>query len=182
MNHAPLSPAIYGILAEFDSSTDLVYATKAAYAAGYRKMDAYSPFPIEEASEALGFHKSRVPLIVLLGGLLGGLSGFGLQYWINVISYPLSIGGKPYDSWPAFIVPTFEMTILFAGLAGVFGMFALNGLPMPYHPLFNVDRFSAVPRDKFFLCVEAADPKFDVVDTQRFMESLKPLSISEVPH
>jgi hypothetical protein len=182
MSHAPLSPAIYGILAEFDSPTDLVYATKAAYAAGYRKMDAYSPFPIEEASEALGFHKSRVPLIVLLGGLLGGLSGFGLQYWINVISYPLNIGGKPYNSWPAFIVPTFEMTILFAGLAGVFGMFALNGLPMPYHPLFNVDRFSAVTRDKFFLCVEAADPKFDVVDTQRFMESLKPLSISEVPH
>ena len=182
MSHAPLSPPIYGILAEFDSSTDLVYATKAAYAAGYRKMDAYSPFPIEEASEALGFHKSRVPLIVLLGGLLGGLSGFGLQYWINVISYPLNIGGKPYDSWPAFIVPTFEMTILFAGLSGVFGMFALNGLPMPYHPLFNVDRFSAVTRDKFFLCVEAADPKFDLVDTQRFMESLKPLSISEVPH
>ena len=182
MNHAPLSPAIYGILAEFDSSTDLVYAARAAYAAGYRKMDAYSPFPIEEASEAIGFHKSRVPLIVLLGGLLGGLSGFGLQYWINVISYPLNIGGKPYNSWPAFIVPTFEMTILFAGLAGVFGMFALNGLPMPYHPLFNVDRFSAVTRDKFFLCVEAADPKFDVVDTQRFMESLKPLSISEVPH
>ena len=182
MSHAQLSPPIYGILAEFDSSTDLVYAAKAAYAAGYRKMDAYSPFPIEEASEAIGFHKSRVPLIVLLGGLLGGLSGFGLQYWINVISYPLNIGGKPYDSWPAFIVPTFEMTILFAGLSGVFGMFALNGLPMPYHPLFNVDRFSAVTRDKFFLCVEAADPKFDLVDTQRFMESLKPLSISEVPH
>ena len=182
MSHAQLSPAIYGILAEFDSSTDLVYAAKAAYAAGYRKMDAYSPFPIEEASEAIGFHKSRVPLIVLLGGLLGGLSGFGLQYWINVISYPLNIGGKPYDSWPAFIVPTFELTILFAGLSGVFGMFALNGLPMPYHPLFNVDRFSAVTRDKFFLCVEAADPKFDLVDTQRFMESLKPVSISEVPH
>ena len=105
------------MLAEFDTPTDLVYATKAAYAAGYRKMDAYSPFPIEEASEAIGFHKSRVPLIVLLGGLLGGLSGFGLQYWINVISYPLNIGGKPYDSWPAFIVPTFEMTILFAGLS-----------------------------------------------------------------
>jgi hypothetical protein len=182
MSHAQLSPPIYGILAEFDSSTDLVYATKAAYAAGYRKMDAYSPFPIEEASEALGFHKTRVPLVVLLGGLLGGLSGFGLQYWINVISYPLNIGGKPYDSWPAFIVPTFEMTILFAGLAGVFGMFALNGLPMPYHPLFNVDRFSAVTRDKFFLCVEAADPKFDLVDTQRFIESLKPVSIAEVPH
>jgi Alternative complex III, ActD subunit len=182
VSHAPLAPPIYGIVAEFDSSTDLVYAAKAAYAAGYRKMDAYSPFPIEEASDAIGFHKSRVPLVVLLGGLLGGLSGFGLQYWINVISYPLNIGGKPYDSWPAFIVPTFEMTILFAGLSGVFGMFALNGLPMPYHPLFNVDRFSAVTRDKFFLCVEAADPKFDLVNTQRFLEGLQPLSISEVPH
>jgi hypothetical protein len=182
MIHRAHAPAIYGFLAEFDTPTGLVMATKAAYAAGYRKMDAYSPFPIEEASEALGFHKSRVPLIVLLGGLLGGLSGYGLQYWINVISYPLNIGGKPYHSWPAFIVPTFEMTILFAGLAGVFGMFALNGLPMPYHPLFNVDRFAAVTRDKFFLCVEAADPHFDVVDTQRFLESLRPVSISEVPH
>ena len=182
MSHQTLAPALYGLLAEFDSSTDLVWAAKAAYSAGYRKMDTYSPFPIEEASEAIGFHKSRVPLIVLLGGMLGGLSGFALQYWINVISYPLNIGGKPYNSWPAFIVPTFEMTILFAGLSGVFGMFALNGLPMPYHPLFNVDRFAGVNRDKFFLCVEAVDPKFDVVETYKFMQSLQPLSISEVPH
>ena len=145
-------------------------------------MDAYSPFPIEEASEAIGFLKSRVPLVVLLGGLLGGLSGFGLQYWINVIAYPLNIGGKPYDSWPAFIVPTFEMTILFAGLVGMFGMFALNGLPQPYHPVFNVDRFSKVTRNRFFLCVEATDPKFNLTGTQQFMERLKPLSISEVPH
>ena len=108
MSHTALSPAIYGLMAEFDTSTDLVEAARAAYAAGYRKMDAYSPFPIEEASEAIGFHKSRVPLVVLLGGLLGGLSGFALQYWINVIAYPLNIGGKPYDSWPAFIVPTFR--------------------------------------------------------------------------
>jgi hypothetical protein len=169
-------------MAEFESSTELVMATKAAYAAGYRKMDAYSPFPIEEASEALGFHKSRVPMIVLLGGLLGGIGMYGLQYWINVISFPLNIGGKPFQSWPAFIVPTFEVTILFAGLAGVFGMFALNGLPQPYHPVFNVDRFAMVTRDKFFLCVEAADPHFDLIGTQQFMESLRPLSISEVPH
>jgi hypothetical protein len=145
-------------------------------------MDAYSPFPIDEASEALGFHKSRVPLVVLLGGLLGGSSGFALQYWINVISFPLNIGGRPWNSWPAFIVPTFEMTILFAGVCGMFGMFALNGLPMPYHPVFNVDRFSLVTRDKFFLCLEAADPHFDIVQTQQFLEGLHPLSISEVPH
>jgi hypothetical protein len=182
MSHVTAAPTLYGLMAEFETPTELVHAAKAAYAEGYRDMDAYSPFPIEEASEAIGFHKSAVPLVVLLGGIMGGLSGFGLQYWINVIAYPLNIGGKPYDSWPAFIVPTFEMTILFAGLCGMFGMFALNGLPQPYHPVFNVDKFSAVTRDKFFLCVEATDPKFDLVVTQRFMERLKPLSISEVPH
>jgi len=181
MSHAAM-PTLYGLVAEFETATDLVVAAKAAYAAGYRHMDAYSPYPVEEASEAIGFHKTRVPLIVLLGGLLGGLSGYGLQYWINVIDYPLNIGGRPYHSWPAFIVPTFEMTVLFAGLAGVFGMFALNGLPMPYHPLFNVDKFGAVTRDRFFLCVEADDPKFDLVNTQEFMMTLKPLSLSEVPH
>ena len=182
MSHAIAAPTLYGLMAEFETPTELVHAAKAAYAEGYRDMDAYSPFPIEEASEAIGFHKSAVPLVVLMGGILGGLSGFGLQYWINVIAYPLNIGGKPYDSWPAFIVPTFEMTILFAGLCGMFGMFALNGLPQPYHPVFHVDKFSAVTRDKFFLCVEATDPKFDLVGTQQFMERLKPLSISEVPH
>jgi Protein of unknown function (DUF3341) len=182
MSHATTTPALYGLLAEFGTPTDLVVASKAAYAAGYRKMDAYSPYPVEEASEAIGFHKTRIPLIVLLGGLLGGTSAYALQYWINVIDYPMNIGGRPWHSWPAFIVPTFEMTVLFAGLAGVFGMFALNGLPMPYHPLFNVDKFGAVTRDRFFLCVEAADPKFDLVGTQEFMMTLKPLSISEVPH
>jgi hypothetical protein len=182
MSHATTTPALYGLLAEFETPTDLVVASKAAYAAGYRKMDAYSPYPVEEASEAIGFHKTRIPLIVLLGGLLGGASAYALQYWINVIDYPLNVGGRPWHSWPAFIVPTFEMTVLFAGLAGVFGMFALNGLPMPYHPLFNVDKFGAVTRDKFFVCIEAADPKFDLVDTQQFLMTLKPLSISEVPH
>ncbi len=182
MNHSAMTPALYGLVAEFDTPTDMVVAAKAAYAAGYRKMDAYSPYPVEEASEAIGFHKTRVPLIVLMGGILGGLSGYALQYWINVIDYPLNIGGRPFHSWPAFIVPTFELTVLFAGLSGVFGMFALNGLPMPYHPLFNVERFGAVTRDKFFVCIEAADPKFDLVNTQQFLMALKPLSISEVPH
>ena len=182
MSHAITAPSTYGLVAEFDTPTDLVNACKAAYAEGYREMDAYSPFPVEEASEAIGFHKSAVPLIVLVGGILGGLSGFGLQYWINVIAYPLNIGGKPFNSWPAFIVPTFEMTILFAGLSGMFGMFALNGLPRPYHPLFHVDQFSKVTRNRFFLCVESSDPKFDLTGTQQFMERLKPLSISEVPH
>ena len=182
MSHAITAPSIYGLVAEFETPTELVNACKAAYAEGYREMDAYSPFPIEEASEAIGFHKSAVPLVVLTGGILGGLSGFLLQYWINVIAYPLNIGGKPWNSWPAFVVPTFEMTILFAGLSGMFGMFALNGLPRPYHPLFHVDQFSKVTRNRFFLCVEAIDPKFDLAGTQQFMERLKPLSISEVPH
>jgi hypothetical protein len=182
MSHVAATPAVYGLLAEFETPTDMVMAAKAAYAAGYRKMDAYSPFPVEEASEAIGFHKTRVPLIVLLGGILGGCSAYALQYWINVIDYPLNIGGRPWHSWPAFIVPTFELTVLFGGLAGVFGMFALNGLPMPYHPLFHVERFGAVTRDKFFVCIEAADPKFDLVETQQFLTALKPLSISEVPH
>ena len=182
MSHATTAPALYGLMAEFATPTELVNACKAAYAEGYRDMDAYSPFPIEEASEAIGFHKTAVPLVTLVGGLLGGLSGFALQYWINVIAYPLNIGGKPYNSWPAFIVPTFEMTILFAGITGMFGMFALNGLPQPYHPVFNVDKFSKVTRDRFFLCVEATDPKFDLTGTHQFMERLKPLSISEVPH
>ena len=182
MSHAATAPSIYGLMAEFETPTELVEACKAAYSAGYREMDAYSPFPIEEASEAIGFHKTVVPLVTLVGGILGGLSGFALQYWINVISYPLNIGGRPYDSWPAFIVPTFEMTILFAGLVGTFGMFALNGLPQPYHPVFNVSDFSKVTRNRFFLCVEATDPKFDLTNTHQFMQRLKPLSISEVPH
>jgi hypothetical protein len=182
MSHAIAAPSIYGLLAEFETPTALVNACKAARAEGYREMDAYSPFPVEEASEAIGFHKSAVPLITLIGGILGGTSGFALQYWINVIAYPLNIGGKPWNSWPAFIVPTFEMTILFAGLIGMFGMFALNGLPRPYHPLFHVDQFSKVTRNRFFLCVEAIDPKFDLAGTRQFMERLNPLSISEVPH
>jgi hypothetical protein len=173
---------IYGLLAEFDTPTELVVAARRAYEEGYRRMDAYSPFPIEELAEAIGMHSDRVPLVVLVGGLLGGLGGYFMQYWINVISYPVNIGGRPFHSWPAFIPVTFEMTILFAGLAGAFGMLALNGLPMPFHPLFNSSRFAFATRDRFFLCIEAADPKFDLVGVRTFLESLNPRSVSEVPH
>ncbi|HJT55218.1 MAG TPA: DUF3341 domain-containing protein [Ktedonobacteraceae bacterium] len=173
---------IYGLLAEFDTPTELVVAARRAYEAGFRKMDAYSPFPIEELAEAIGMHSDRVPLVVLVGGILGGLGGYMMQYWIHVISYPLNIGGRPFHSWPAFIPVTFEMTILFAGLAGAFGMLALNGLPMPFHPLFNSSRFAFATRDRFFLCIEAEDPKFDLVEVRRFLEALNPRSISEVPH
>jgi hypothetical protein len=123
-----------------------------------------------------------VALIVLIGGILGGLSGYLLQYWINVINYPLNVGGRPYHSWPSFIIVTFEMTILFAGISGVVGMLALNGLPMPYHPVFNVPRFKEATNEKFFLCIEAADPKFDRAETERFLASLNARNISEVPH
>lgn len=173
---------IYGLLAEFDTPTELVVAARKAYEEGFRRMDAYSPFPIEELAEAIGMHSDRVSLVVLVGGILGGLGGYMLQYWINVISYPVNVGGRPFHSWPAFIPVTFEMTILFAGLAGAFGMLALNGLPMPFHPLFNSSRFAFATRDRFFLCIEAADPKFDLAGVRTFLESLNPRSVSEVPH
>ncbi len=181
MTDAPMNP-IYGMMAEFDNPTDLVKATEHAYSAGYRKMDAYTPYPIEELSDALGFRKNRVPLVVLVGGILGGLSGYLLQYWISAVSFPLNIGGRPYHSWPAFIVVTFEMTILFGGISAVVGMLALNGLPMPYHPVFNNPRFTAVTRDRFFLCIEAADPKFDIVSTGSFLMGLKAIDVTEVSH
>jgi hypothetical protein len=173
---------LFGVMAEFDNPTDLLDATKQAYSAGYRKMDAYTPYPVEEISEALGFHKTRVPLIVLIGGILGGLSGYLLQYWISAISFPLNIGGRPYNSWPAFIVVTFEMTILFGGISAVVGMLGLNGLPMPYHPVFNNPRFTSASRDRFFLCIEAADPKFDREFTTKFLSGMKAVDVAEVTH
>lgn len=175
-------PPIHGLMAEFENPTELVLAAHRAHEAGYRRMDGYTPFPVEGLSEAIGFKKDRVALVVLIGGILGGLSGYLMQYWISVVSYPLNVGGKPLHSWPAFIVVTFEMTVLFAGLAGVFGMLALNGLPMPYHPVFNVPRFALATRDRFFLCIEARDQKFDRVETRRFLESLGGHEIAEVPH
>ena len=173
--------AIYGMMAEFDSASDLVAAAHKTHGAGYRKIDAYSPFPVEELTEAIGFHTNYVPLVTLIGGLVGGLSGYLMQYWIATISYPVNVGGKPYHSWPAFIVVTFEMTILFAGISAVLGMLALNGLPMPYHPVFHVPRFALATKDRFFLIVFSSDPRYDAVETRRFLEGLGPKSISEVP-
>lgn len=171
----------YGLLAEFDSPTALVKAAEKTHAAGYIKIDAYSPLPIEGLSEAIGFHHDMVPLVTLIGALIGGASGYLLQYWINVINYPLNIGGKPFHSWPSFIVVTFEMTILFGGLSAVFGMLALNGLPMPYHPVFNVERFAMASKDRFFLIVFSSDKKYDDVKTREFLESLGPKTLTEVP-
>ena len=173
-------PIIYGVMAEFDNPEMLRDGAERAHAAGYRRMDAYSPFPVEGLAEVIGFKRTHLPLIVLIGGILGGIGGFYLQYWSSVIDYPLIVGGKPYNSWPAFIPVTFETTILGAALAAVLGMLGLNGLPMPYHPVFNVERFALASRDRFFLCIEAADPKFDLDNTVEFLRSLTPSSIHEV--
>jgi hypothetical protein len=177
-----MRPPIYGLVAEFDTPTEIVVAARKAHGEGYRKMDAYSPFPVEGLSEAIGFHKDSVALICLVGGLLGLATAYVMQYWISAISYPVNVGGRPLHSWPAFIVVCFEMTVLFGGLAAALGMLAMNGLPMPYHPLFNVPSFSFASRDKFFLCIEAVDPKFDREATYRFLATLGPRAITEVPH
>jgi len=174
------SSVIYGLMAEFDDPTSLVTATERAHHEGYRNMDAYSPFPIEELHEALGSRHTRLPLIVLIGGLVGCIGGYTLEYWSSVIAYPLNIGGKPLHSWPAFIPVTFECTILAAALSCVLGMLALNGLPMPYHPVFSVPRFALASRNRFFLCIESRDPKFDIEGTRRFLETLNPREVSTV--
>ena len=173
---------VYGLMAEFETPTEVLVAAKKAYAEGYRSMDAYSPQPVHGLAEAIGFKKNRVALICLVGGLLGLASAYVLQAWINLIAYPENIGGRPYHSWPAFIIVTFELTILFGGLSAAIGMFAMNGLPMPYHPVFNVPQFASATRDRFFLCIEAVDPKFDMAGTRSFLESLAPASVAEVPY
>src|SRR5919198_3616697 len=172
--------SIHGLLAEFESPEALIAAARRAFAEGFRRMDAYSPFPVEGLAEALGFHRTGVPLIVLIGGLIGCIGGFYLQYWVAVIDYPINVGGRPLNSWPSFIPVTFELTILIAALFAFFGVLALNGLPMPYHPVFNVDRFELASRNRFFLCIEATDPKFDSDHTRRFLESFAPYGVYEV--
>lgn len=163
---------LYGLLAEFDSQADILFAARSAYSQGYRKLDAYTPFPMEELSEAIGFHSNRLPLLVLLGGIFGGVGGYLMQVWAMEYSYPMNVGGRPLNSWPSFIPVTFELTILGAALTAVFGMLALNGLPMPYHPVFNVPRFVLASRSRFFLCIEARDPLFDLGKTRAFLKSL----------
>ena len=172
----------YGLMAEFDSPTALVAAARKAREAGFRKMDAYSPMPIEELHDALGLPQTKLPFVVLGGAIFGGLAGYGLQFWASTIAYPFNIGGRPLHSWPSFLVPTFETTILFSAFAAVFGMLALNGLPMPYHPVFNDKRFVMASRDRFFLCIEAVDPQFDPAETRRFLESLEPREVCDVEY
>lgn len=171
---------LYGLLAEFDTSEDLIKAARQTVVEGYRRVDAYTPLPVEGLVEALDFHDRRLPLIVLTGGIVGGVGGFFLQYWCSAISYPLNVGGRPLNSWPSFIPITFEMTVLIAALSAVLGMLALNGLPMPYHPVFNVPRFVMASRNRLFLCIEARDPKFELEKTRKFLRDLKAREVTEV--
>lgn len=173
--------AIYGLLAEFERPSDLVTATARAREAGYRRLDAYSPYPVEGLAEALEFRRTRMPLVMLVGGIVGGVGGFFLQYYDSVISYPLNVGGRPLNSWPSFIPVTFELTVLCSALAGVFGLLGLCGLPQPYHPLFHSPRFARATRDRFFLCIEAADARYDAHETRRFLHGLRAVHVEEVP-
>lgn len=175
-------PPTYGLMAEFDNPTDVVRAANRVYSEGYRRIDAYSPYPIEALSEAVGVHATRMPLLVLIGGIVGGIAGYLLQYYTLVIDYPLNVGGKPFHSWPAFIPVTFECTILGASLMAVFGMLALNNLPEPYHPVFNAPNFALASRDRFFLLVESTDPKFDRDRTGELLRSLGPREVTDVEH
>ncbi|MFL5340732.1 MAG: DUF3341 domain-containing protein [Gemmataceae bacterium] len=173
---------LYGLVAEFDSPTAIVEAARAVHAASYRRTDAYTPFPVEGLAEELGFRKTRMPLLVLIGGIIGCVGGYGMQYWIAVVDYPINVGGRPAHSWPMFIPVTFELTVLIAALFAVLGMLFLNGLPRPHHPLFNVPSFALATRDKFFLAVEARDPQFDAVVTREFLLKLGAREVTEVPY
>ena len=181
MAHASTSTnTIHGLLAEFDSAQALLDAAHRARNAGFTRTEAYSPFPIHGLAEAVGFHEHIIPKIVLGAGIMGALAGYSLEYWTQAIDYPMNIGGRPYHSWVSFIPPAFETTILFAAFAAALSMIALNGLPQPYHPVFNAPRFGLASQDKFFLAIEASDPQFDLVRTREFLGGLNPTEVVAV--
>jgi hypothetical protein len=175
-----MRPGLYGLLAEFDDPTALVHAVRQAREAGYHRLDAFTPYPIEELTEALDFRKTRMPLVIFLGGVVGCVSGYLLQWYCAAYDYPINVGGRPLNSWPAFIPVMFELTVLIAALAAVFGLLGLCGLPRPHHPLFNVPRFALASRDRFFMCIEARDPRFDLAQTKAFMDTLHAREVTEV--
>jgi hypothetical protein len=174
------SDVMHGVMAEFDTGQALVDAARKTMAEGFTKVEAYSPVPIEELNDIIHNKRTILPKLVLAGGLSGMATGFALQYWASVIEYPMNIGGRPYATWPAFVVPSYELTILFSALTAAIGMFALNGLPQPYHPVFNVERFSMASSDKFFLVIESADPRFDHAGTTRFLQDLGAKGVYDV--
>jgi len=176
----PTETELYGIMAEFDEPESLIQAAQRVREAGYRNMDAYTPMPVEGLAEAIGFRSEAVPRLVFTAGLTGAAAGFGFMYWITVIAYPHNVAGRPLNSWPAYIPITFECMVLLACLTAVLGMLMLNGLPQPYHPVFNSIRFERASRDKFFLCIEASDPKFDEQATRQFLEELRPREVIDV--
>jgi hypothetical protein len=182
MAHAKTETPFYGLMAEFDSAQALIDAADKVRRAGYTKADAYSPFPIHGLAEALGFHERHVAPVVLCAGITGALAGYSLEYWTQVIDWPMNIGGRPFHAWVSFIPPAFETTILFAAFSAVIGMLAMNGLPQPYHPVFNVPRFERASQDGFFLAIEATDPKFDADATKQFLSSLHPREVVQVDH
>src|SRR4026209_2591335 len=180
VHHRRHAPPLYGVIAEFEGPGELVHAARQTYEAGYRRINGYSPYPIEELSEAIGFTHTSLPLIVFIGGLIGGIGGVFMQYYIEVIDSRINVGGKPYNSWPAFIPITFEMTVLVAAFSAVLGMLVLNKLPQPYHPVFNAPNFALATRDRFFLAVEANDAKFDHAAVVRLLQSLNALEVNDV--
>jgi hypothetical protein len=177
----PRTP-IYGIMAEFQTAEEILSATRQAHAAGYRDMDAYTPYPVEGLATELGLPRTRVPFVVLLAGIVGAAAGFFMQYWSMAVDYPFNSGGKPLNSWPAFVPVAFELMVLVAALAALLGMLFLNGLPRPHHPVFNVPSFARASQDRFFLCIEATDSQFDRDSTKTFLGGLAPLEVAEVPH
>jgi hypothetical protein len=177
MAHGSAPAGLYGLLAEFDSADALLAAAQRVREAGFTKTDAFSPFPIHGLAEAIGFREHLVPKFVLAGGIAGALTGYGLEYWSSVIEYPMNIGGRPFHAWVSFIPPAFETTILFAAFTAAIAMIALNGLPQPYHPVFNAPRFSLASQDKFFLVIEAADPRFDLEGTRAWLARLHPREV-----
>lgn len=176
-----MAEKLHGILAEFDTATELVDAAREVRDAGYRKTDAFSPFPLHEIDEALGIKRSVLPYLIFTGGLTGLLTGIGLQYFVHVVDWPIIVGGRPHFSLPAFIPPAYELTILFSAFTAVFGMLFLNGLPSPYHPVFNVPRFALASREKFFLIIQSDDPKYDYEETRAFMGTLGAQEVFDVP-
>jgi len=180
MSARPAVVPLHGVIAEFESPAALIEAARQAREAGYRRMDAYTPYPIEELAHALALPRTKLPVLVLAGGALGCATGLAMQWFATAVHYPVNVGGRPLASWPSYVPITFELTVLFAAIAAVLGMLALNGLPMPYHPVFNVARFALASRNRFFLCIQARDPQFDLEGTRRFLETLEPREVTNV--